>query len=238
MTSITQEVCKEAGVKPRDAERSKNFFALGLISWLYTRPVEPTIEWISERFALEAAGRGRQHPGFPGGLRLRRDGRALRVQLRGQAGHVRKGRVRPGHREPGAGLGPHHGHPARRGLPVPRELPDHACLGHPARAQPAQGVRRPHLPGRRRDRRDRRRPGRVLRWGAGRDHHQWARTRPQVRNAGAGHQSRAAADRRRRPAGWSFDRAADQDGTGGPPPRPLRAARRGAVADPRPADPE
>ena len=29
MTSITQEVCKEAGVKPRDAERSKNFFALG-----------------------------------------------------------------------------------------------------------------------------------------------------------------------------------------------------------------
>ena len=51
MTSITQEVCKEAGVKPRDAERSKNFFALGLISWLYTRPVEPTIEWIAQRFA-------------------------------------------------------------------------------------------------------------------------------------------------------------------------------------------
>ena len=50
MTSITQEVCKEAGVKPRDAERSKNFFALGLISWLYTRPIEPTIEWIAERF--------------------------------------------------------------------------------------------------------------------------------------------------------------------------------------------
>jgi 2-oxoglutarate ferredoxin oxidoreductase subunit alpha len=51
MTSITQEVCKEAGVKPRDAERSKNFFALGLISWLYTRPIDPTIEWIAERFA-------------------------------------------------------------------------------------------------------------------------------------------------------------------------------------------
>jgi 2-oxoglutarate ferredoxin oxidoreductase subunit alpha len=50
MTSITQEVCKEAGVKPRDAERSKNFFALGLVSWLYTRPIEPTIEWITERF--------------------------------------------------------------------------------------------------------------------------------------------------------------------------------------------
>ena len=50
MTSITQEVCKEAGVKPRDAERSKNFFALGLISWMYTRPIEPTVEWITQRF--------------------------------------------------------------------------------------------------------------------------------------------------------------------------------------------
>jgi 2-oxoglutarate/2-oxoacid ferredoxin oxidoreductase subunit alpha len=53
MTSITQEVCKEAGVKPRDAERSKNFFALGLVSWLYTRPVEATVEWIGERFAAK-----------------------------------------------------------------------------------------------------------------------------------------------------------------------------------------
>ena len=53
MTSITQEVCKEAGVKPRDAERSKNFFALGLISWMYTRPVEPTVNWISERFGAK-----------------------------------------------------------------------------------------------------------------------------------------------------------------------------------------
>ncbi|HEY1826816.1 MAG TPA: 2-oxoacid:acceptor oxidoreductase subunit alpha [Acidimicrobiales bacterium] len=54
MTSITQEVCKEAGVKPRDAERSKNFFALGLVSWLYTRPVEPTVEWIKQRFGGKA----------------------------------------------------------------------------------------------------------------------------------------------------------------------------------------
>ena len=50
MTSLTQEVCKEAGVKPRDAERSKNFFALGLLSWLYNRPVEPTVDWIAARF--------------------------------------------------------------------------------------------------------------------------------------------------------------------------------------------
>ena len=51
MTSITTEVSKEAGVKPRDAERSKNFFALGLISWLYTRPTEATAEWIEQKYA-------------------------------------------------------------------------------------------------------------------------------------------------------------------------------------------
>ncbi len=51
MTSITTEVSKDAGVKPRDAERSKNFFALGLISWLYTRPIEGTLAWIEDKYA-------------------------------------------------------------------------------------------------------------------------------------------------------------------------------------------
>ena len=51
MTSLTKEVAAPLGVKPRDAERSKNFFALGLVSWMYTRPTEPTIGWIEKRFA-------------------------------------------------------------------------------------------------------------------------------------------------------------------------------------------
>ncbi len=51
MTSLTREVCAPLGVKPRDAERSKNFFALGLVSFMFTRPTEPTIEWIAQRFA-------------------------------------------------------------------------------------------------------------------------------------------------------------------------------------------
>jgi 2-oxoglutarate ferredoxin oxidoreductase subunit alpha len=51
MTSLTLEAVKPSGTKPRDAERSKNFFALGLISWLYGRPEEPTVKWIEERFA-------------------------------------------------------------------------------------------------------------------------------------------------------------------------------------------
>jgi len=50
MTSITVEATKDLGVKPRDAERSKNFFALGLLCWMYTRPTAPVIEWIESRF--------------------------------------------------------------------------------------------------------------------------------------------------------------------------------------------
>jgi 2-oxoglutarate ferredoxin oxidoreductase subunit alpha len=95
MTSITTEVCKEAGVKPRDAERSKNFFALGWSAGSTPGPIEPTLEWIAERFGGQAPGGRGQHPGLQGRLRLRRDGRALRVQLRGPPGHLRAGRVRP-----------------------------------------------------------------------------------------------------------------------------------------------
>ena len=50
MTSLTRAAAEPLGVKARDAERSKNFFALGMISWLYTRPIETTLEWIDRRF--------------------------------------------------------------------------------------------------------------------------------------------------------------------------------------------
>jgi 2-oxoglutarate ferredoxin oxidoreductase subunit alpha len=50
MTSITVAATKPLGVKPRDAERSKNFFALGLICWMYTRPTDPLFDWIKKRF--------------------------------------------------------------------------------------------------------------------------------------------------------------------------------------------
>jgi 2-oxoglutarate ferredoxin oxidoreductase subunit alpha len=38
-------------LSPREIDRCKNFFALGLIYWLYERPLEPTLHWISERHA-------------------------------------------------------------------------------------------------------------------------------------------------------------------------------------------
>lgn len=50
MTNLTKKACEPLGVKPRDADRSKNFFALGLISWMYSRPLKPTLDWIESKF--------------------------------------------------------------------------------------------------------------------------------------------------------------------------------------------
>ncbi len=68
MTSLTKEVCEPLGVKPRDAERSKNFFALGLVSFMFTRPIDPTLGWIAEKFGtneqVEAANKASFLAGF------------------------------------------------------------------------------------------------------------------------------------------------------------------------------
>lgn len=51
LSSMTVEALKGIDVTAREAERSKNFFALGLMSWLYHRPTESTISFIERKFA-------------------------------------------------------------------------------------------------------------------------------------------------------------------------------------------
>ncbi len=51
LTSMTLEALKEIDVSKREAERAKNMFALGLMSWLYTRPLEGTVASIERKFA-------------------------------------------------------------------------------------------------------------------------------------------------------------------------------------------
>jgi 2-oxoglutarate ferredoxin oxidoreductase subunit alpha len=50
LTTMTLEAVKDSGLTSREAERCKNMFALGLMSWLYTRPTETTIEEITAKF--------------------------------------------------------------------------------------------------------------------------------------------------------------------------------------------
>ena len=52
MTSMTVRATEEIdGITPRDAARCKNLFALGLVSWMYGRPTEPTVAWVEAKFS-------------------------------------------------------------------------------------------------------------------------------------------------------------------------------------------
>jgi 2-oxoglutarate ferredoxin oxidoreductase subunit alpha len=51
ITKMTEAALKDSGLSPKDVVRSKNFFALGLMYWLFNRPLEPTMDWIKQKFA-------------------------------------------------------------------------------------------------------------------------------------------------------------------------------------------
>ena len=51
LTSMTVKALEEHSVSKKDAERAKNMFALGLLSWLYSRPHESTLAFLERKFA-------------------------------------------------------------------------------------------------------------------------------------------------------------------------------------------
>ncbi|HZE29655.1 MAG TPA: 2-oxoacid:acceptor oxidoreductase family protein, partial [Gaiellaceae bacterium] len=55
LTTLTLEALKDVDVTKREAERSKNMFALGLMSWLYHRPTDGTIAYLESKFASKPA---------------------------------------------------------------------------------------------------------------------------------------------------------------------------------------
>ena len=51
LTTLTLEALKESGLARKDAERAKNMFALGLLSWMYHRPTHGTEGFLRQKFA-------------------------------------------------------------------------------------------------------------------------------------------------------------------------------------------
>jgi 2-oxoglutarate ferredoxin oxidoreductase subunit alpha len=51
ITQLTQNALTDLGLSPKITDRSKNFFALGMMYWMFSRPIDPTIKWIREKFA-------------------------------------------------------------------------------------------------------------------------------------------------------------------------------------------
>ncbi|KQX92345.1 2-oxoacid:acceptor oxidoreductase subunit alpha [Streptomyces clavifer] len=55
LTTLTVGALKDFGLSRREAERSRNMFALGLLSWMYHRPTEGTETFLREKFAKKPA---------------------------------------------------------------------------------------------------------------------------------------------------------------------------------------
>lgn len=51
MTKMTIAAVKDSTLNKKEAERSKNMLALGVICWMYGRPLEPTIAWLEKKFS-------------------------------------------------------------------------------------------------------------------------------------------------------------------------------------------
>ncbi|MBE3074428.1 MAG: 2-oxoacid:acceptor oxidoreductase subunit alpha [Actinobacteria bacterium] len=51
MTKMTIAAVKDSALNKKEAERSKNMLALGVICWMYGRPLEPTIAWLEKKFS-------------------------------------------------------------------------------------------------------------------------------------------------------------------------------------------
>lgn len=51
LTTLTLEALKDSGLARKDAERAKNMFALGLLSWMYHRPTDGTETFLRKKFA-------------------------------------------------------------------------------------------------------------------------------------------------------------------------------------------
>src|SRR3954468_18325464 len=69
MTTMTVRATEEIeGLAPAEAQRTKNLFALGLVSWMYGRPIESTLAWLEAKFsakpAIQAANSAALKAGF------------------------------------------------------------------------------------------------------------------------------------------------------------------------------
>ncbi len=50
ISTLNQNALAELEISSKEKERCKNFFALGMMYWMYDRPLDVTIQWIEEKF--------------------------------------------------------------------------------------------------------------------------------------------------------------------------------------------
>jgi 2-oxoglutarate ferredoxin oxidoreductase subunit alpha len=91
MERLTKDAVEGTGATGRDVLRSKNLFALGLLGWVFTRSIEPTIEWLTEKFASNPEVMAANIASLKGGYNYGENTAAFKHTF-----HVRKATLEPG----------------------------------------------------------------------------------------------------------------------------------------------
>jgi 2-oxoglutarate/2-oxoacid ferredoxin oxidoreductase subunit alpha len=106
MTSMTVRATEGIDeISSREAGRSKNFFALGLVSWMYSRPTDATARWIEEKFASKPATAEANLAAFRAGYNFGETAELLHVHYEVAAAPARPGTYRAVNGTSAAALG-------------------------------------------------------------------------------------------------------------------------------------
>ena len=106
MTSMTVRATEGIDeISSRDAARSKNFFALGLVSWMYSRPTDSTITWIEKKFEDKPPIRDANLAAFRAGFNFGETAELLQVSYSVKAAPAEPGTYRAVNGTTAAALG-------------------------------------------------------------------------------------------------------------------------------------
>ncbi len=94
ITSMNVRALKDSGLNTKAIDRSKNAFALGLMLWLYERPLEPTIRWMTEKFGKNPEVRDANIATMKAGYNYGETAELFPVQFRVAPAHLAPGRYR------------------------------------------------------------------------------------------------------------------------------------------------
>jgi 2-oxoglutarate/2-oxoacid ferredoxin oxidoreductase subunit alpha len=91
MTKLTRTAVEGLGLSVKEADRCRNFFAMGLVFWLYDRPLEPTLRFIDEKFGRKAEIAQANTAALKSGYHYGETVEAINTQF-----HVPKAKLAPG----------------------------------------------------------------------------------------------------------------------------------------------
>lgn len=94
MTKLTRDAVADAGLSKKEADRCRNFFAMGLLYWLYGRDMAPTLRFIEQKFGSKPEIAEANRRALQAGWNYGETTDAFQVSFRVEPAHLPPGRYR------------------------------------------------------------------------------------------------------------------------------------------------